>query len=203
MKNALLDVSALDVEKKSDIDPNSLLAWLRSQSNVEDRRRSLYATNGPYTPNTNLLSQWNQPGGPLSGSNDPLIAAMGPELDAARMQQNGMGRAALPILPSDGRDDYDWRMATSDQFLGKEPKPSEMLTFAGEKASTNPLLNWLRGALSSGDPAAVERAMQVLERQVGGHNNFVERARLDARNAVPSKEPVPQRPVPAILGIRG
>jgi hypothetical protein len=73
----------------------------------------------------------------------------------------------------------------------------------GEKAPTNPLLNWLRGALSSGDPAAVERAMQVLERQVGGHNNFVERARLDARNAVPSKEPVPQRPVPAILGIRG
>ena len=70
------------------------------------------------------------------------------------------------------------------------------------KASTNPLLDWLQGVLSSRDPAAVQQAMQALS-QMGGHNDFVERARRDAKNAGPRKELGPQPAVPAILGIRG
>jgi hypothetical protein len=113
MKNALLDVSALDVEKQPDIDPNSLLAWLRSQENVEDRRNP-YAARFPSTPNMKGLFPL---GTQQQVSIDRIMApSMGDEM---------AGRTQPDVMPYEGREGYNWRMSMSNDIQGMHPQTVE------------------------------------------------------------------------------
>jgi hypothetical protein len=111
--NPLLSDSALDIDKKSDIDPNSLLAWLRSRGNVEDRRKP-HAAGTPDTRTLNFMLNGGGLGSPYGAT------------EAEMLMGNLAGREQPQVMPGNGPEDQAWRMSMSDQFQGRMPTPHEL-----------------------------------------------------------------------------